>query len=500
MDLLKNFEMLFRGRWENVSERVTVLEADMERNGSDLPEITDIESILSRFPKRDDVELTLNDGREMSFKICNRDATWQAGYQAYIADIHHGDELTIELRIEKKCDQGTWSVYCWDKFWEDLLGLTIPKMMEAFVLFYDKYEHIVFEVYDKNVRFQTGTMAFGPENEVYEWTSINRYRRLAQCRETSGFLEQDIYSLIPEDFALVGNTARELFYDRFGQLENLLSLAYLAAGSSLDQAGLNLELDEEKSIRLFIRVDEIRKNEALYKLYQWIFEGEHTVDRALLARNIVFTNRAIDSQGKLQHITMDVLESVKRKYNLYIKENVEKYIELTNAMAGYIKESTQAIGACLSQLFAHLKGNLIAVLSFIFTAILANIVSEKGTDEIFTYEITWVLYLVLLGSLFYFLISIAEVSVEKKRLCEQYDDLLSHYQQVLSKADINTITCNDEPRIKAEKKLKNGIILWSIVWIFLIFSAAIVIYHVGEGRSVIADMMTWFSWCGTGNP
>lgn len=80
------------------------------------------------------------------------------------------------------------------------------------------------------------------------------------------------------------------------------------------------------------------------------------------------------------------------------KDNVSKYIELTNAMAGFIQESTNNVSDCISELLGHLKSNLIAVVSFIFTATLANIVSDQPLDNIFTYDITIIMYLVFVGS------------------------------------------------------------------------------------------------------
>ena len=163
-------------------------------------------------------------------------------------------------------------------------------------------------------------------------------------------------------------------------------------------------------------------------------------------------------------------------------------------------QGTQAIGTCISQLSTHLKKNLMAVLSFILTVVLASIVSERGMNEIFTYEVVRILDIVLMGSLAYFGISLVEVFLEKKRLLGQYDDLLSHYERVLTKKDIQDITQKDAPRKKAEKKLRNGMIGLSLLWISLIILAGVLIRRAGGDPSVVTDLIALIFGGGTGTP
>ena len=112
-------------------------------------------------------------------------------------------------------------------------------------------------------------------------------------------------------------------------------------------------------------------------------------------------------------------------------------------MAGFIQESTNNVSDCISDLLGHLKSNLLAVVSFIFTVTLANIVSDQPLDNIFTYDITIILYLVFAGSLVYYVVSIMEVHNKKKRMCKQYDDIVDHYEKVLSREESNRLLIMD---------------------------------------------------------
>lgn len=148
---------------------------------------------------------------------------------------------------------------------------------------------------------------------------------------------------------------------------------------------------------------------------------------------------------------------------------------------------------CISDLLGHLKSNLLAVVSFIFTVTLANIVSDQPLDNIFTYDITIILYLVFAGSLVYYVVSIMEVHNKKKRMCKQYDDIVDHYEKVLSREEIQQITDNGQPLIKAQSILKRGMIRWSIIWVLFILAAFIVIDFVGDGPHIVENTISILS-------
>ena len=136
---------------------------------------------------------------------------------------------------------------------------------------------------------------------------------------------------------------------------------------------------------------------------------------------------------------------------------------------------------------------MLAVVSFIFTVTLANIVSDQPLDNIFTYDITIILYLVFAGSLVYYVVSIMEVHNKKKRMCKQYDDIVDHYEKVLSREEIQQITDNGQPLTKAQSNLKRGMIRWSITWVLFILAAFIVIDFVGDGPHIVENTISILS-------
>ena len=93
-----------------------------------------------------------------------------------------------------------------------------------------------------------------------------------------------------------------------------------------------------------------------------------------------------------------ILASIQSNYNLYLKDNVTQYLEMRNKVAEFISDIMSRTGEYATDLLDKFKTNIIAVFGFLFSVILANIVSDQPLDNIFTRDITIILELVLVGS------------------------------------------------------------------------------------------------------
>ena len=96
----------------------------------------------------------------------------------------------------------------------------------------------------------------------------------------------------------------------------------------------------------------------------------------------------------------------------------------------------QKTGEYANSLLDKFKSNLIAIFGFLFTTILADIVSENPVSSIFTSDIIVLLEVVLLGSIVYSLISNHQTKYEISKVYESYEQLKMNYNNVLSNDDI----------------------------------------------------------------
>ena len=153
---------------------------------------------------------------------------------------------------------------------------------------------------------------------------------------------------------------------------------------------------------------------------------------------------------------------------MYLKDNVSKYLEAKTKVSEFISEIGSKIGDNALELWDSFKKNLIAMLSFFLTVILVNLVSERPLDNIFTKEITFIIEMILIGSLCYFFISIIEVNYKYRKIKNLYNSLKVNYEDVFSEEEIKAIFDDNRYLIESIKSFKIKIILSSIIWILLL--------------------------------
>lgn len=487
MNYLACIQKAFHCSSMNIDERMKYMNISFFVYPSDLPSYEDLCALLSSFPSRDTLTLSMNDDAESSLRIVSNTVCSKDSYEGFESNLYKDDSVYITIEISKQVDQCQMSIYCYKNFCSDLLNLSPSEALLAFTTLYSESTHLYFEVFDEDIFFRTGTMAFSSANHSISWELSDRKSMLDKCRDASCFYNQATYPLLPEGFYIEVDFTGNPLTLLFSQMCTALSLAYLATTSSIINDELRIQITGQRSIGFSTSLTKIKPNVELYKIYHWIFTDGNAVDKALLARNSISAHCKFTEISNLDGKTF---ASIQANYSLYLKDNVSKYIELTNTMAGFIKESTNNVSDCISQLLSHLKSNILAVLSFIFTVILANIVSEQTIDNIFTYDITIIMYLVFAGSIVYYVISILEVHFKKKQMCKQYDELVAHYENVLPDEEIKQITGNGQPLTKAQNNLKCGMVGWSIVWVLFILVAFIVIDLIGDGPHIIKSIFS----------
>lgn len=488
MNCLAQIQRTFPKASLEVKERIKFVQIKLSVCPDNLPDYTEICSLFEAFPKRDSVEIYMTDNGGSNLPFSSSSICSAENYTEFVASLYREDPVAITIEIKKQFDQSKLSIYSYQVFCDDLLTLSPSEVLLAFSNLYAETDYLYFDVLDTDIFFRTGTMVFSSSNHKISWELADRKHMLSKCREASCFYNQATYPLLPEDFSIDVDTTSNPLSLLFSQLSTILSLAYLATTSSIINNELRIQITGQRSIDFATSLTSIKPNDELYKIYHWIFTEGNVIDKALLARNSISAHCKFT---QIIYLDGKTLASIRSNYNLYLRDSVAKYIELTNAMAGFIQNATNSVSDCISQILSRLRTNLIAVISFIFTVFLANIVSNQPLDNIFTYDITVVMDLVFVGSLFYYLVSIFEVRFKMKRMCKHYDDIVLHYEKVLSNEDIQEVTNNGQPLTNACSDLKKGMILWSFIWIAFVLVAFIVIDYIGDGPHIVKGMLSW---------
>ena len=487
MDYIAQLKEAFSVSSVTIDERIKQVAIKFNIQPSQMPAYSKLCELIASFPKRDTIKFFFTDD-STSLSIGSSNLRSIEAYTSYVSGLFKNDSIRVTITIDKKIKDEKLSIYCYQRFASDLLELTISEILDAFSDLYTGINHLYFEIFDSEIFFRTGTMVFSSAEHTIDWTLSDRQAKLDICQTASSFYHQATRPLLPEDFKIEVDFENNPLTVVFSKICTILSLAYLSTTSSIQNNQLYIQITGQRNLDYIFDLSSINPNPELYNIYYWIFTDGNAVDKALLARNSISAHCKFTDISNLDGKTFS---SIQANYNLYLKNNVAQYIDLTNAMAGFICESVNNISDCLSQLFGHFKTNLLAVLSFIFTVFLANIVSDQPLENIFTYDIVMILFAVLGGSLCYYFISLSEVIIKRKRITKQYNILIEHYKKTLSEDDITIITNNDQTLRDAQTSLKSGIILWSIVWILFIVGSFVFIDYIGDGPHIIGNVISW---------
>ena len=106
------------------------------------------------------------------------------------------------------------------------------------------------------------------------------------------------------------------------------------------------------------------------------------------------------------------------------------------------------------QLLEKFKTNLIAIFGFLFSVVLANIVSDQPLDNIFTKDIILIMEIVLCASLLYFFICNMQLGYEVKKVKDSYKLLKSNYEDILEKEELRRIFKDDELMNDMQEEIK----------------------------------------------
>lgn len=483
MNLIKEFSSIFQTEQFSISERVKVLELKIDIDKKNIPNFSDIISLGHQIANRDKCIIEFNTIIEDHLKLVLTDPD-EVAFDSFISSLNdYEDSISIALTIEKTIIENSFSVYCFEQFSKDLLSKSIVEIMNLFGTLLNGIEYLVFEVFDSEVLFTTQTLFFvNKSNHNIITTDINRSDRISECKDISYFYNNLNVNLLPEDFKIVTSFTNNPYEEIFGKLVSILSLVYISTMATIENNVLKAQISGQRNVEFSYELNSnIISNPILFKIYSWIYNGGNLVDKALIARNILslhcrYTN-LINTDEK-------TYASIQSNFNLYLKDNVNQYLELKNKVSEYICSVTTQVGDNALSLFGNFKTNLLTLLTFLFSVIIINIVSDKPLDNIFTKDITFILELILLGSIIYLIISISETKYKLKKIKSGYQILKQSYTEILSDQDLEDIFREDKAITDAIKEVKSGTRLYMILWIGFIFISLVLLEFISTNPPI----------------
>lgn len=211
------------------------------------------------------------------------------------------------------------------------------------------------------------------------------------------------------------------------------------------------------------------------------------MDKAIISRNIISLHC---KQIPISRLDENVIYSIESSYSLYLRKNVEQYLELKNKVAEFINDNVAKTGEYGMQLLEKFKTNLIAIFGFLFSVVLANIVSDQPLDNIFTKDIILIMEIVLCASLLYFFICNMQLGYEVKKVKDSYKLLKSNYEDILEKEELRRIFKDDKMMNDMQEEIKQKRRFFACIWIISLIAVFIIVEW--RGGFVFKDILTRF--------
>lgn len=486
MDIITELKKIFSIEQVTVSERVTILELSFESSANNILVAEKYDMLFKMIPPRDNMIITLICDNGDSLLLHSNEPFPTETFNSAISDTDDTSTITVKIEIKKYIQDNVFSIYFFDIFSADLLNLSLENIMSSFALLLKNQDYLTFEILSGDYFFTTETMAFVPEQRRYLNNTFVRTKRLTECEDISNFYNKSSLELLPDDFSIKVNFENNPLTQTFEKICALLSLAYISNNAILENGKLTAQITGQRRIEYSHLISDTNVNVEFYKIYSWIYTGGSAVDKAIIARNIISLHCRY---SPLSEIDEKTFSSIQSNYNIYLKENVVQYIELKNKLAEFICDVISKIGDYTTELLHNLKNNFVAIFGFLFTVMLANIVSEQPLESIFTRDITVILDIVLLGSFIYLIICNIETRYKLKKVVDSYNLLKKNYSSILSDADLEEAFDNDKLLERTQKTVNFGIWGFTIVWfVFLVITLIIL-----ENLSCSPVITPWLS-------
>ena len=155
-------------------------------------------------------------------------------------------------------------------------------------------------------------------------------------------------------------------------------------------------------------------------------------------------------------------------------------LDLKNKVAEFISETISKTGEYATGLLDKFKANIIAIFGFMFSVILANIVSDQPLDNIFTKDITTLAECVIVGSFVYLVICYLQSCYEIQKVYDGYNQLKQNYNEILTEDDLHEIFGNDEILITMKKTISKSKKIYLGIWILFLIGALIVVEYLSS--------------------
>lgn len=392
----------------------------------------------------------------------------------------------LKIDIIKEIKKEKISVYDLSLFIEYLESLSLESILESFSKYLNKYEKINFNIiYEKDVDLDNSIIYFG--NKVdRDVIDVDRSKFINYRSKLCNFINASKYKLSYLDFNykydenLNDNLIK--LKQIFQKLEYIISLISICDRSEIiENNRIIYSLTGYKTINCEVDYKKLEYNENMSQFTQicdWLYEDEKKLSTKIgIIRNII--SISVEDE-KFEMIKSNILYSIKSAHEIYLKENVEKYLQVKKEVTSSLFDLMQNVSEIANSIGSKFRNNIIGIVTFFVSIIITNSLSDNHLKNIFTKDITIISIGFIIISIIYIRISIKDTYSEIDRFKTLYERIKNNYDGILDPDDIKNIFHNDKYLYEDEKYIKEKIKYSIKFWIIFMLLISFIVFILGD--------------------
>lgn len=389
------------------------------------------------------------------------------------------DEDSDEFRLVLMIKKNSFSIYSLEKFLENIKGLEFKNILNNFNRFtHDQNAPEYLSIKELDLQL-ISTLCSAEENKIY------RTRYIALMGDSVNAFGFPVHSLLPNDFNFNYSGRKDIsdnfktLFDSLEKLKGLLSLFFLCDFIELDNNMIKIKLNNTYSFHYNFDFFEFSFSsqqviDELFEIYQWVYDNsntEHVHDKLELARIQVAKNLFLNG-NTINLKNYNIVNNLNSMYKIYLKENVNQYIEATNKVAEIVSEMNYKQGEITSSFTNSLKTNSTLLIGFFISLVVYNNLAA-GETSIFNNSNFILVVLFTIISTASLILSFLQVNRNLKRTTDYFDKQKEIYLHLFSKDDINQLFSDEylekiKSNVEFERNLYTGVWISELILILLI--------------------------------
>lgn len=395
-------------------------------------------------------------------------------YEAINFDIYKYSDIELVFSIQKNIVSSRIPIYSVEAFTDFLEMLDLKTMLSLFGRFFDSY--LTFECLLDSIDFQTDTIAFANSKNI-DFNILETRQNKVVNRQLNSIWSSFDSSLFPSDFKVLisDNERLKILFDK---MVVLLSAMSVCDYTEFVDKSVNIKLNGYKSqIGTFCSNNlksmpvDIVSRDMWSEITSWSYNGGSVVDKLNIARNIISLNCDFSTLS----LNQSTFSSILSNYKIFERENVRDYIELRNSVSELLIDIHAKSNELVDAYSSQFKQNLLAILSFLTTVVILNVITNGDFKSCFTTPILWIILVFLAistGLMIYFEWEVKQ-RVEKHFIL--YEQVKNRYKDLFSLEELNEIfkeSSHDNEHsnvcfVKQQIKLYTTVWKYSLLTIFI---------------------------------